>query len=211
MKPNAELIAALRRHFFRHNLQVLALTLLTFATAAVLWAMLYGFVYWVLLFGISAARGLEAEMPAAFTKVFLLVAAALLSIAWIDRKLRQHDHPRDDKSFGAHLADILLAIPRVTLAISANLSAWQRLRREELILAAALLERVAREEKIEFQSTPLDIPEDARREKIILALLLSRALEFRREEGISWLTVSSAARDELRLGAESAHPRLPEA
>jgi hypothetical protein len=194
MQPEVELVSALRRHFARHNLEVLALTLLTLVTAAALWAVLYGFAYWLLLFGISAVRGIDAEMPATFTKVFLLAAAALLSMAWIDRRLHPNERLRDYKSFGAILADFLLAIPRVTLAIWGNFSAWQRLTHDELILAAALLERVAREKRVELRSTPLDIPQEDAREKIIFALLLSRVLEFRREEGVAWLKLSKLGR-----------------
>jgi hypothetical protein len=194
-----ELVSALRRHFVRHNLAVLGFTALTLVTAAALWAVLYGFAYWILLFGISAAHGLDAEMPPTFTKVFLLAAAALLSIAWIDRRLHPNERLRDYKSFAAIFGDFLFAIPRVTLAIWGNLSAWQRLSRDELILAATLLQRIAREKRVTLQSAPLDIPNPDTREKIIFALLLSRVLEFGREEGVAWLKLSSSAREELPL------------
>jgi hypothetical protein len=198
MLPADELAAALRAHLARHNRHVLGITGVTLLTAALLWLVLYGLAHWLTLFGLTAVRGGEAALPPGFRRGFLLAAAALLAVAWLQRWLFPEHLPPDKKSLGAVLADLALAIPRATLAVWGNLSAWLRLSRAEIRLAADLVDQVARAQRIPLQSAPLLIPDERAREKIVFALLLLQVLEVRREDGAHWLHLSPLRSEEMQ-------------
>lgn len=195
------LAAALRRRFFRHNLHALMLASLSLLAAAALWGALYVVAAWLTVLSITVVTGIqqrEAAMPAAFDRIFVVAALSLVVAAWIRRAARPNDAPRDSKSFNEHFLDIILAIPAITLSIWSNLSAWQafgaRGRRE----AARLLLAVLKEKKLPLTVTPVIVPDDGRREKAILGLLIIGVLDFRQEDGRAYLRVARAAeREEL--------------
>ena len=108
----------LRGHLRRHNRLVLALTIATFIAAAALWAGLYFVVWWLFLLVGTVAKPLEFQ-PASgpLIRGFVATGALLCAIAYFSRLRRTDERPRDRKSFGEHFLDVLLALPRLTLAI----------------------------------------------------------------------------------------------
>jgi hypothetical protein len=190
MRKSAALPSRLRRLFVEHNCAVVGFAFLALAAAVALWALAYLGAFFVTILGLTIVRGPDAVMPLDFTLDFAVIAFALLVLAWFDKALDANDRPPDKKPAFEIFMDLLLAIPRTTLAVWGNLSAWQWLDETDLQLAAGLIERVARERRIRLQSVPLDIPNERSRERIIFALLLIHVLDVRHEDDDAWLRLS---------------------
>lgn len=171
---------------------------MSIAGATVGWTALYGITHWLMLLALVIIRGPYASVPAGFPLGFIAIAATLIFSAWVDRKLTPNALPPDEKTPGEIGMDFLLAIPRMTLAIPANLSAWVRLTESHLSAAASLVDRLSAEQRIPVYEAPLEIPEQEVRERVLDALLLLGVIEFQREEDASiWLKVTPAARNAL--------------
>jgi len=124
----------------------------------------------------------SARIPSGFGGGFFTVSAVLVLIAWCDQRMFPDQRPPDARSAVEIFGDFLLFVPRLTLAVPANLSAWQALSPAELDAAAQLVVRVIRERKAPLHSAPLEIPNDRARKKVIFALLMVKVLEIRRVE-----------------------------
>ena len=185
-----EIARSLRAHLARHNARVLLLSAATFAGAILLWAVLYAIAQWLTLLALVVVRGEDTSLPRGFPIVFATGALSLLAYAWIDRRLTPDDMPRDEKSAGEIAEDFLLAIPRATLAACSTLTAWQRLTPQEFALAATLLDRLSREQRVAMHSLPLDIPDEEARWRIVFALQLTQIVDMRREDRDYWLVLS---------------------
>jgi hypothetical protein len=178
MEPGIE---RLQEHLRRHNRSVLGLTLLTAGAAIACWTILYCLVWWLFILG-GTVLSLEGFNPSAriFFRCFLASALLLCLGAWISRKLRPNQAPRDHKGAGEHLMDLLLAVPRITLAIFGTGAAAARLTDAELESAWHLLRRMDRAGgPLPVQLVPVEIPDAAMREKIIMALQFSGLIEMR--------------------------------
>ncbi|SRR5260221_8656856 len=186
----ADLARALRAHLAAHNFRVALISLVTLIAAVALWFALHAVARWLTLLFLSAVKGTDAQMPAAIEPIFWSAAAALLALAWIDRRLRPDDRPKDHKSTGEIVWEFVLAIPRVTLAVWGTLSAWQHLDDRELAEAVALIERLSLDHRLRLSSMPLEIPNSARRFKILFALQLVQVIDIRREDRELWVTLN---------------------
>jgi len=174
-------IAQLKEHLRRHNRYVLLLTGFTFVVSAFLWAGLYFVVWWLfLLFG-SAVKSVDFHPTGApVFRAFAAVSVLLCICAWVSRKLRQNPAPQDHKGIGGHLVDLVLAVPRVTLSVFGTGGAAARLNDTELGYAWALLRRMDESNApLPMQSVPVEIPNEAMRNKILLTLQLSGLIEIR--------------------------------
>ncbi|RYD83913.1 MAG: hypothetical protein EOP84_06955 [Verrucomicrobiaceae bacterium] len=127
----AFLVSWLRARLRLHNRQVINFTGLSVAGTIVGWGGLYALAHWVSLLFAAIIRGPYAALPAEFPLGFAAIACALIFSAWVDRKLTTNDLPPDTKAFDEVAMDFLLAIPRMTLAVPANLSAWVRLSKSD--------------------------------------------------------------------------------
>ena len=111
---------------------------------------------------------------------FAATAVLLCVLAWMSRRLRPNEAPRDRKSFGENLMDLVLAVPRVTLAIFGTGAAAARLDESELQYAWELLRRMNEADKsVPMHQLPVEIPDARMRKKIVLALQLSGLIEIR--------------------------------
>jgi hypothetical protein len=171
----------LRKHLRRHNRLVAGLTIGTFIVAAALWVGLYFVVWWLFLLAGTAANPLDFQPRSGpLIRGFVTTAVLLCVIAWLARLRRTNETPRDSKSFGEHCLDLLLAVPRVTLAILGTGGAAARLSDVELEHAWRLLRRMSDASRpLPMQEVPVDIPDPAIRKKIVLALQLSGLIEVR--------------------------------
>ncbi|MDQ3622516.1 MAG: hypothetical protein M3463_08520 [Verrucomicrobiota bacterium] len=183
-------VAALRARFAEHNRRVALLVLLTLMVAAGMWAMLYVALYWLTILVLTVIHGIDATPPAGLPSLYIYTAALFVLLCWLARKLTPHPLPRDRISLGGTLLDLLLALPRATLAIWGNLSAWQRLTDTELELASSFLARLARERRVPLQSVPVDIPDRKARMRILLGLQLIELLQVRRHQDTTWLSLA---------------------
>jgi hypothetical protein len=165
-------VAALRAHFAEHNRRVVLLALLTLAVATGLWYLAYAVLFWLTLLAVSATRGMDARPPEILPVLFIYSGGLLVLITWIAHRLWPNDMPRDDKKPLDVAADFLLAIPRATLAIWGNLSAYHRLSPLELEYAAQLLQRLTTEPRLPIYRLPLEIPDQVMRRRVVLGLQL---------------------------------------
>lgn len=185
------LLRELQRRFAEHNRSVLVLAGLTFLAAAALWYIAYAVLYWLTLLAASARHGVDARAPETLPALFIYAAALLVFITWLAGRWSPDERPRDKKPALVIAAEFLLAIPRATLAVWGNLSAYQRLDFEELEAAADLMERLAGGERLPIHALPLVLPAAASREKIVLALQLVQLIELRRSDGEAWLRLAT--------------------
>jgi len=178
-------IERLREHLHRHNRWVLLITIITFAAAVALWAGLYTVTWWLFLLGSTAARPFDLQ-PAtgALLRGFATTGLLLCVAAWIARRLHPNEAPQDHKNLGGHFLDLLLAVPRLTLSIFGTGRAAARLSDSELEHAWRLLRRMSDAgHPVPIQTVPVDIPDSAMRDKIVLTLQLSGLIEMRTTSG----------------------------
>ena len=185
----AQRLAWLRRRFAQHNRLVALVAGLTLLVAAALWYLLFVALYWLALVITGAARGMDARPPDILPALFIYAAGLLLLVTWI-AGTRYFDGPLKDKKSPLEIvAEFVLAVPRATLAVWGNLSAWQRLDPREMELAAGLLGRLLDEGRVPLHELPLDLPDPKTRMRILLALQLVEALHISRSDGIVWLSL----------------------
>ena len=179
----------LRGRFAEHNRLVILLAALTLLVTAGVWYLLFAVLYWLtFLFG-SVVRGMDARPPDALPAFFIYSAGLLLLLTWFARKRLDNAMPKDEKTPGEIAMEFLLAVPRATLALWGNVSAWQKLDERELGLAAELIERIVDEERVPLHEVPVDIPDPRDRERILTALQLIDVLNVRQGEDAVWLTL----------------------
>ncbi len=171
----------LRAHLRRHNRRVLGLTLTTFVFAAALWAGLYFVTWWLFLLAGTAANPWTFQpMARPVVRGFIATAVLLCAFAWIGRFIRPNEAARDHKSAAEHFLDLLLAVPRVTLAAFGVTGAAARLSDLELEQAWNLLRRMNDADKpVPVRTLPVEIPDAGARDRILLALQLSGLIEIR--------------------------------
>jgi len=169
----------LREHFHRHNRRVLALTLVTFLLAAGLWAALYFVMWWLVVLGGVTVNPFDFHPPTGpLARGFIATAVVLCLFAWLTRRLRPNEVPVDHKGIGGNMLDVLLAIPRLTLAIFGAGAATARLNSHELEYAWDLLGRMNEAGgRLAMQTLPVEIPDRRMRRRILLALQLSGIIE----------------------------------
>ncbi len=188
-------VEALRARLAQHNRRALVLAAASLVGSALLWSIAYFVLYWVTLLSLTAARGIEAQPPKAFAAIFLYAAALLLGCAIWLRRTAPDERPPDERRAIAYLADFALALPRATLAVWGNVSAWQRLTQHELEAAAHLVELMHQDGRFPLHRLPLEIPERAERKNVLLALQILELIEIRRIEGELWLMPAAAAQN----------------
>ena len=148
---------ALRRYFAEHNLQALLLAFFSLFASALLWALIYLFVYWFALVGVTVSRSMnldtldqinQPDLVGRYFSVEFVAGAALVLIgaALVRRWRLRVETLRDSRHYFFWLvAELLMAVPNVTFSIWGNLAAVTRLRRHEAAEAWKLLQRIHEE------------------------------------------------------------------
>jgi hypothetical protein len=155
---------------------VLELSLGTLAVALVAWTALYFIAQWLTLLFLVAAMSEDRPLPDGFTTVFIFIAGCLIAYAWLDRRLTPDERPRDSRSRGEIATDVVLALPRFTIAAWQNLDARQHLTQAELEQAATFLTHLSSAGTLPIAAAGYDLPDPAEREKILFALELTGLL-----------------------------------
>ena len=190
----------LGKHFARHNRRVLLIAALTLLAAVALWALLYGVCCWLLVLASATLDVSLTRIPRGFGIVFAVAAFCAIAYAWLDRRLTPNEHPTDEKRPGDVVADFLLAIPRVTLAVGGTLAAWQSLSDIDLAQAATLLHRLAEEKRLPMSRVRLDIPDLIAATRILFALQITQIIDVHRDEDEFWLKLNALRPAALGLG-----------
>lgn len=172
--------AALREIFGQHNRHVLGLAVATLLFAAGCWLAIYIGVFWLCLLALTAMKGAEAAVPASFGWAFAGGAAVICVWVGIARWREPDERPRDDKQFWEIAADLLLAVPRSTVAIWETLHALIFLRPAQIQVAAGLMNRLHVTGSLPVHALPLELPDSAGRDRILVALQLVELIRFQR-------------------------------
>jgi hypothetical protein len=188
----------LRAYFARHNLYVLGLAAGTLIVALATWLLLYWVCAWLLVLAIAVFDLPFTRIPPGFHILFLVTAACAILYAWIDQRLSANARPRDKKSTFEIVSDILLAIPRMTLAVGGTLGARLRLTGAELLGAAELLHRLREERRVPMSGVRLQIPDPAEAAHVLFALQLTQIVDVHRDETEYWLRLNALRPAEFR-------------
>ena len=184
-------IAWLRRRFAEHNRLVLLVAVLTLLVTAGLWYLLFAALYWLTFLFASVAHGVDARPPDALPALFIYSAGVLLLLTWLARERLENQVPRDEKKPWEIAGEFLLAVPRATLAVWGNVSAWQRLDVRELELAADFVVLLESERRVPLHQVALHLPHARDRMRILLALQLIELLRVTQSDGTVWLSLRS--------------------
>ena len=182
----------LRRRFAEHNRLVVLSALLALVVIAGVWFLLFAVLYWLAFLFQSVVHGMDARPPASLPVIFIYSAGLLVLLAWFARKRVANELPKDEKTGWEIALEFLFAVPRATIAVWGNFSAWQSLDAREYELATDLIERLVSEQRIPLQQVPLEIPDPRDRMKILLALQLIEVLQVTHIERVAWLSLPGA-------------------
>ena len=175
--------AVFRQTIARHNRHVALVAIWSVTSVAVLWALVYFGVYWLVLLVLTLGNPFGATAPATFPVRFGIFAALFLGTVFLEKRIQPHRRPRDRTTPLETAVDLLLALPRATLTSVENLRAFVVLNRSECALAWSLLQRLQDIRRLSLAELPLEIPSDQTREKIIRALQILDLIELREYDG----------------------------
>ena len=193
-RQQTALVQALHSYFLRHNVQALALALFSLVASAILWALVYIFVYWFSLVGATLSRSfnpatlLEIDDPDLagrhFTLYFAGAAALLLVIAGLTRKYLRPERLLKARFYVLWIvAELLLAVPNATFAVWGNLHAITRLRRHDAVAAAQLLREIERSDGgLSLGRIGVDFDDKQALHRVLFALQLVGLVGLREKE-----------------------------
>ncbi len=175
---------ALRRYVARHNQQALLLAFCSLAAAAILWGIIYVFVYWFSLVAMTVSRGTNVEtvndinrpdlVSVNFPWWFGAGALAVLLVSWVLRRRVRVERLREARWYGLWvLAELFLAVPNVTFSIWGNLMALCQLRQQEAVEAWRLLRRMNEAGgRLSMSSLRMEIEDERTLNRVIFVLQL---------------------------------------
>ena len=147
----------LRRYVGRHNRQAVLLAFFSLVAAVILWAVIYGFTYWFVLFTLTIVKSFDPKTMSQVTDVnlvdprfplwFLAAAVGYLVIAALIRRFFRVERARDAGWYLVWVVlELFLAVPNVTYSIWGNFQAITSLRKQESTEAWRLLQRMNQEQ-----------------------------------------------------------------
>ena len=146
-----------------------------------------------------------------FLPVFAGCALLLCLLAWIVRKIRPNYFPVDHKPMFEIFMDIILVLPRITLAVWGNYSARQVPTERELRAAWRLLQAIGEMDhrKMNINQLPLEIPKPRLRARVVFLLQLVGLVDVRRYHDGLWLVMQGErARRLVRNPPDQDRPRI---
>jgi hypothetical protein len=197
----------LRARLRSHNGSVMAASGATLVLVAISWALFYIVAYWLVMFVLTVAKAGDARLPASFDWVCASIAGTLLVVAAFDMWLFPSERAMDERPALSTITDVVLFVPRLTLTILLNFTAWARLPNDLQHDAAALIDRLRTDGKVALSILPLDLPDERGRGRILHVLQLLQIMEVRLEKEELWLRFHPLAPSEFRGQsiAEHAH------
>lgn len=201
-------LSILRVHFQEHNRSVLFASGATLAFAVIGWAVIYAGFYWFTVAFLSVKEGLKFVGTQNFNRNFFSSVAVLYVATLLDRWIfRYSPEAVDRRPLSETLLDIALFLPRMTLAVFENFAVWINLSEPELRSAARLVELIRERGRFALQETPVVIPNERERERILAALRVSQIIDIRPADGIAWLHIGCLAPPELAPVIQPTMPR----
>lgn len=166
--------ADFRKHFRKHNREVLAVTLFSTVMAVVVWSGVYGVVYVGTLVLCTIGGGVDAAAPPHFPLYFGVGAAGLCLFRMAVREIIVPEKLRASGWYFLWIVtDLLFFPPNLLLAIPGNLAAMVWLRKPELQAAWDILRILDRGKRVSLSKIPYVVADDGLRERAMMALQLS--------------------------------------
>lgn len=191
-------LSILRVHFREHNRSVLFASAATLAFAVIGWTVIYAGLYWFTVAFLTVKEGLKFAGTQNFNRNFFSSVAVLYVATLVDRWVfRYSPDAVDRRPLSETVLDIALFLPRMTLAVLENFTVWLSLSEAELQAAARLVELIRERGRFALQETPVLIPKERNRERILAALRVSQIVDVRPSDGIAWLHIGCLAPPEL--------------
>ncbi len=200
-------LSILRVHFQEHNRSVLFASAATLVFALIGWAVVYGVFYWFTVAFLSVKEGLKFTGTENFNRNFLASIAVLYVAALLDRWIfRYSPEAVDRRPWSETLLDIVLFLPRMSLAVVENFTVWIRLSPSELRAAVRLVELIRKRGRFPLQEVPLVIPRERERECVLAALRVAQIIDARPSEGVAWLHIGCLAPPEFAPAQPAIQP-----
>jgi len=191
---NERLKEALRRKIERHNKFIRLFAVWSGFLIAGMWAGIYFFSRWAILFGRTIAQGTEAEMPKPLGWGFLLFVGIWLAAGWVERKAEPGYLRSNDRSLIEVLLEIALFPPRATFAAFRHLHQRVALAESELEWAATLLNHVGRAGKLPVEAVSDLFPLESDAQRLTETLKTLDLVYIRRVKDEEFLVVADPER-----------------
>lgn len=172
-----EIAEALRLHLAEHNRRATIFAGGMLAVSLVLWLVLYFVAHWLTMLFVTVVSEGTAPVPRGVGVVFGAVVASLLAYAWVDRRLRPDERPRDVKPMSEIVADVVLGLPRMTLGAWSTFTARQHLTDADLAQAGEFLARLASTGRVPLSSAGYEMPDSGTRERVLFALQITGVID----------------------------------
>ncbi len=195
----------LRAHVRSHNISVLAASGAALLFSLIGWAVLYGVAWWVAMFFATIESHGEAWPGADFHFGCAVAFGGTMLLAVVDSFVFPHEEVVDSRGFFGHVFDVVLFIPRISLASLQNFSAWARIPRAAMPHAVRIIERLRKEQRVPLHALPLELPNDRLRNTMLATLGITQIVEMRSEKGELVLRWSPLAPEEFRLVTHDAY------
>jgi hypothetical protein len=170
--------------------------------ASVGWLFLFGIGYCVAMIATAVNRGIEAQ-PETYPRYFWMSAAGVTMLALLEAWRNPHEIARDERPKLFQLFDIILFLPRITVAALLNFSAWAYLPRVAVPAAVRLLGRLRTQESIPLHELPLDIPNLWLRRRVLAVFEVTQLTDIRTEKGQLVLRWSALAPEAFRMAGDA--------
>ncbi len=193
-----------RAYFLQHSRRVMGVAALTLGLSLLLWAGIYFLFYWAALFLITLIQGVDAAEPSGFAFRFLVIAGGLCGWSFLRQALWPYPHIGDRKSAIAIALGAIFALPNMSVSAVKTLTAYRSLDEEDLFAAWRLLGKIARAGSITIQELPIEIPREATRRKVMMALQLTGLIQL--QGGANRIRIANEAGK--RLGQEYVRIRV---
>ena len=187
----------LRRYVGRHNRQAMLLAFFSLVAAVVLWAVVYGFVYWFVLFSVTVVKSFDPKtilqitdpdlVDPRFPLWFVGGAGIYLLVAMAIRRFFRIERVREARLYLFWvLLEFFMAVPNVTFSIWGNLRAITSLRAHESSEAWLLLHRMNQEQgRLSLTSLRLLVDDEKTLNRILFALQIIGLVSIR-ENSQGW-------------------------
>jgi hypothetical protein len=196
-------LSILQNHFREHNRSVLFASGATLLFAALGWAFIYGLFYWFTIAFLSVKDGLGFVHADNFNRNFFSSVAVLYAATLLDRWMfRFESDAVDRRPLSETVLDIVLFLPRMSLAVFENFGVWIRLSEPQMRSAARLVELIRERGRYSLQEVPVVIPDDRESMAVVTALRVAQVVDVRPADGVLWLYIGGLAPSGLA-------PRVP--
>lgn len=190
--------ALLRKKLTAHNRHVLLGTLVALLATILFWTILYFVGQWLVLFGLTAAVGDAAHVPADYDRWFVGYAVGICTLGLFWRAWKRHQPLRDRPIFGAHLIPEFLFLPAdLTFSVSGNLTAWRRITPALLQACGVLLEELQLRKRVDASRVGQLGLGEALSDEALLTLQYAGLIDLHRGESDWFYTIRSSRASEV--------------